>query len=92
MTFSVGYPVKCNHALEAEKVRTIAINTLGAEHVHSDIPPSMAQRPPVPCTTPATILTMRLSAQVSRYGTPLSKHFCPSRYKPKFSTFFRHGL
>lgn len=42
VTFSVGYPVTRNHAIEAEKLRTIAVNTLGAKRVHSDIPPSMS--------------------------------------------------
>ncbi|WP_074012673.1 M20 aminoacylase family protein [Candidatus Sodalis sp. SoCistrobi] len=40
--FSVGYPVTRNHAVEAEQLRAIAVKTLGAERVHSDIPPSMA--------------------------------------------------
>lgn len=42
VTFSVGYPVTRNHAAEAKKLRAIAVNTLGAERVHGNIPPSMA--------------------------------------------------
>ncbi len=40
--WNYGYPVTCNHAVAAEKLRQAALNTTGIKKVHSQLPASMA--------------------------------------------------